>query len=73
MSEHVVPRDVRWRGWFLLLYVLGALVWATQVLRGWRHDRAHQALVELSVHHANMMRSGGLPSAPRDRRERKVQ
>jgi hypothetical protein len=55
----MVRRDLRWRGWFLLSYVLGLWMWAWSVLRGWRHDQPHRVIIGMSVHHADIMRSGG--------------
>lgn len=62
MSEHMVRRDLKWRGWFLFSYTLALSVWAYSVLRGWRHEHPHRVCVQMAVHYADIMRTGGFLS-----------
>lgn len=59
MSEHMVRRDVKWRLWFLFSYVLGLMSWAYAVIRGYTHDNPHRVIINISTHHADILRTGG--------------
>lgn len=63
----MVRRDLRWRLWFLLSYTLALIAFCFSVLRGYRgHRNWHRISINISVHHADILRTGGFldPNEP---------
>lgn len=56
----MVRRDLRWRAWFVLSYILGLAALCLSLARGWRrHENAHHIIITTSTHHADILRTGG--------------